>query len=76
MLEVYESYWDDLREMAPGDGDAHGVLKDQADRLSRITQACGSVHGWTVSQYSRLHAEAVRLLPQGHEFRPANWTEP
>ena len=75
MLETYESQWDDLAELSPGDADAYGLLKDQADRLACIVQHCGSVHGWTLSQHGRLHAEACRLLPAGHEFNRANWSE-
>lgn len=76
MIAVYEDTFDQLTELAFGDPLAYGILKDQADRLARIVQHCGSVAGWTVSQYARLHAEANRLLPQGHEFRGPGWTEP
>lgn len=76
MLTEYEECWDDLSELAFGAPEAYPLLRDQADRLSRITQHCGSIHGWTVAQYSRLRSEAHRLLAQPHEFRGANWTEP
>ena len=76
MLAVYEDTFDQLAELAYGDPLAYDLLRDQATRLSAITQACGSVGGWTVQQFGRLHSEANRLLPAGHEFRGANWSEP
>ncbi len=76
MIALYEDTFDQLTELSFGAPEAYPLLRDQAERLSRITQACGSVGGWTHQQYGRLHAEANRLLPSGHEFRGPSWTEP
>ncbi len=76
MLLVYEDTFDQLAELSYGDPLAYDLLRDQADRLARIVQHCGSVGGWTHQQYGRLHSEANRLLPGPHEFRGAGWSEP
>jgi tagatose-1,6-bisphosphate aldolase non-catalytic subunit AgaZ/GatZ len=64
-----------LEALQPGDVTAFDMLRRTSALLTTITQHYGGVHGWTRQQQGKVHHEANRLLPAGHEFHGPIWSE-